>query len=405
MTNQQEIVTTVLESGNIVYRAYLPLHRENVSNLHTETDGRKYRIVTGAIVVDRRAVQREMGWSDKEASDHFTTFFDVEGILTDVRNVNFDFRHNGISTGAKGSRSWVVDDYEIEIDSKVLKVPARMLEVKVYEDSKIRFKGRNGETIEDGNLLEAIENGRVFTWSIEFKPVTQGTTRSGITVYRTYHTPRISFLDVTQGIPDAGNFSLRNFLTDELINNNMSITIESITQAIADGEITADQLRSLVEPENRDIIIDKNTAEGEPATPSDESTTPADEADTNGDGEISDDEMRSYIKEIKRNYDSPNMIKEKMDELERMYGDMSTRMDDMASAASQRQLNEDEIEAQRVRALTDNLAEVPDKINTISSEKTQLGEGENNKREMKDENSYTSKYQETLTAIRSGMYK
>jgi len=215
------------EPNSLIYRAYVPLHRENLSKLHTEKDGRKFRYVEGAVVLDRRDVQEKMGWTDQEVSDHYTTFFEINGFLTDVRKINYDFRHQGISTGAVGYRSWVVDDYEIEIDDKILLVRARMLSVKVYEDSMIRIKGRNGETIEDGNLLENIENGRVYTWSIEFKPVTQGTTKSGVTIYRTYHTPRISFLDVTQGIPDAGGFTLRNYLETNIINNNENKQLNS----------------------------------------------------------------------------------------------------------------------------------------------------------------------------------
>jgi len=215
------------EPKNLIYRAYVPLYRENLSKIHTEKDGRKFRYVEGAIILDRRDVQEKMGWTDAEVSDHYTTFFEIDGFLTDVRKINYDFRHNGISTGAVGYRSWVVDDYEIQIDDKILLVRARMLSVKVYEDSMIRIKGRNGETIEDGNLLENIENGRVYTWSIEFKPVTQGTTKSGVTIYRTYHTPRISFLDVTQGIPDAGGFTLRNYLETDIINNNENKQLNS----------------------------------------------------------------------------------------------------------------------------------------------------------------------------------
>jgi len=377
MTLEKQLEQTVVldETSDIIYRAYLPFFRENVSSLKTDDYGRKYRVVEGAIIVDRRAVQKEMGWTDQEASDHFTTLWDVDGFLTDVRKINFDFRHNGISTGAVGERSWKVDDYEIQIDDKILKVPARMLAVRVYEDSQIRIKGKNGETLNDGGLLENIENGRVFTWSVEFKPVTQLTTRTGLPIFKTYHTPRISFLDVTQGIPDAGGFTIRNFLGDEIINNqnNMqtkntttpevanTINLEVTHSALEAETVTLEELSTLTE--NRDITVE---LEDEVVVPDEGETIveePTPEADTNQDGEISDEEARAYIKNIKRAFgDNPSMINDKMAELERMCGDMVKRMDDMVAAGStQRQLDEDEIEAQRIRALNENLSTIPEK--------------------------------------------
>lgn len=370
----QEIIVDQEPSG-IIYRAYLPFFRDNVSSLKTDDEGRKYRVVEGAIIVDRRSIQEQMGWADEDVSDHFTTLWDVEGFLTDVRKINFDFRHNGISTGAEGEKSWVVQDYEIQIDDKILKVPARMLAVRVYEDNQIRIKGKNGETIEDGSLLTNIENGRVFTWSVEFKPVRQMTTRSGLTVFKTYHTPRISFLDVTQGIPDAGGFILRSYLKDDLINNqnNMQITIENIQTALEAGEITKESLRALVvEPETDtetpetqrseskiEIKVGEPTGQEADTAPEGEETPPApEEADKNGDGELSDSEVRSYIKELKRSYDSPAMISEKLGELERSFGEINERMNGMITAG-QTKTEADKSEAEMQRQFQDTLKDIP----------------------------------------------
>jgi hypothetical protein len=355
----------VIETSNIIYRAYIPFNRQSFSELHTDNNGRQYRIAYGAIIVDRRSVQEQMGWSDDEASDHFTTFFEVDGLLTDVRKTNFDFRHNGLSTGAEGLKSYVVDDYPIEIDNKVLKVKARMLEVKVYTDSMLRIIDNSGKTVEDGNLLEALENGRIKTWSIEFRPVSQGTTRSGVTIYRTYHTPRISFLDVTQGIPDASIDGLRAFNVEKI--NNMSITLENIKTALESGELNKDELRSLIEPAEklgREINIEKGQEPSSEETPPD-----TNEADTNNDGDISDEEMRSYITKLKRAYSDPDEVKNKIDELERMFGEMKAKVDSKESEETQRKIDEEEKDAQRIRALNDNLKNAPEKVKSEVSEK------------------------------------
>jgi hypothetical protein len=376
----QEIIVDQEPSG-IIYRAYLPFFRDNVSSLKTDDEGRKYRVVEGAIIVDRRSIQEQMGWTDEDVSDHFTTLWEVDGFLTDVRKINFDFRHNGISTGAIGERSWKVDDYEIQIDDKILKVPARMLAVRVYEDNQIRIKGKNGETIEDGSLLTNIENGRVFTWSVEFKPVRQMTTRSGLTLFKTYHTPRISFLDVTQGIPDAGGFTLRSYLEDNLINNQTNqpnMSLEQLQQALANGEITQEHLRSLLETEETKtpetdsatpesqrseskIEIKVGEAESESETPvGGEGETPTpEEADANKDGEISDEEMRSYIKEVKRAFgDKPGMINEKVAELERSFGEINERMNSMITAG-QTKTETDKSEAEMQRHYEATLSDIP----------------------------------------------
>jgi polyhydroxyalkanoate synthesis regulator phasin len=391
--------TIVIDSpSEIIFRAYVPFFRENVSSLKTDDEGRKYRVVEGAIIIDRRAVQEQMGWTDEDVSDHFTTLWEVDGFLTDVRKINFDFRHNGISTGAEGERSWVVNDYEVQIDDKVLKVRARMLAVRVYEDSQIRIKGKNGETIEDGGLLTNIENGRVFTWSVEFKPVRQFTTRGGLTVFKTYHTPRISFLDVTQGIPDAGGFTLRNFFNPVLIKIKNNIMLDNIKQALENGEITKEELRALVgtgeeQPKeetpaetpkdegerNIDLEITPSQGEGEGETP--EPTEPPAEADTNQDGEISEQEMRSYIKEVKRAFgDNPSLVKEKVESLERMCGDLKKRMDEASQVPTP---NDEELEAQRIRALNNNLADIPEKkkpevgvVRQLDNGNTDLGKSE-----------------------------
>jgi len=423
---QDKIITEDFSAGNIVFRCLVPLSSRSLSGKwHVGDTGKRYKLVEGAIIVDRRAVQEQMGWSDKEASDHFKTLWSVKGMLTDVRVVKFDFRHNGINTGAKGERSWVIDDYEVHIDDKVLKVPARMLSVRVYEDNYLYVKGNNGETLQDGNLLEAIENGRVFSWSVEFIPVRQARTESGLVEFLSYHTPNIAFLDITQGIPDAGNFTMRSF--EQIIldnNNNMQTTntrglndlvtkdgrfavvskeleeesLTTVTLTYADDGSTEElsytygdgselpfkwasigaYILTQIKPKaptettpksededgipgQRDITIEPASAVA-PAADSEE--TPPN-ADANEDGEITDEEARSYIKEIKRMYSDPKMIQEKMGDLERMCGDLTTRMDGLTIKDE----DPEEVEAQRIRALNANLSNVPEEVKTAEDDK------------------------------------
>lgn len=395
---QDKIITEDFSAGNIVFRCLVPLSSRSLNGKwHTDDTGKRYKLIEGAIIVDRRAVQEQMGWTDHEVSDHFTTLWRVTGMLTDARMINFDFRHNGINTGAKGERSWVVDDYEVQIDDKILKVPARMLSVKVYEDNFIYVIGNNGETLKDGNLLESIENGRVFSWSVEFKPVHQKTSRAGITEFVSYHTPNIAFLDITPGIPDAGNFVLRSFeqitTNNNNNNNNMQITIEDIKTALTAGEISNEELKTLLEPTEttpdsdyedgipgqRDIVVEPTStvppvADSEPTPP---------EADANEDGEITDEETRSYIKKIKRMYSDPKMIQDKMDGLERMCEDLKIRMDGLTIKDE----DTEEVEAQRIRALNKDLNNVPEEVKTAKEDKAkrslEIGGEDLSKQELK----------------------
>lgn len=318
--------------------------------------------------------------------DRFDTVIDPEGMRSDPNIVTVDYNHKQVNTGAYLRNVRIEDNYILEDGTTLERVLVG--NVHIPKDSEMFYMTREGEKKSNGNLYEAVTKGQVRSVSVEFKPykgkqITD--TKTGITTFREWDLIRLSLLDVTPGQPYSGYKLIRS-----LINNNMSITIENIKLALDNGELQVEDVRALTAEtsvENRDITIEKNTAEEQPTTPTDKPTAPT-EADTNGDGEISDEEQRTYIKELKRAYPNPQELKskiDKIDELERMCGDISTKMSDISHATSQRELDEEEIEAQRIRALNKNLASIPDKVETRSSEKTsQLGEGENNKREMQD---------------------
>jgi hypothetical protein len=329
--------------------------------------------------------------------DRFDTVIDPEGMRSDPNIVTVDYNHKQVNTGAYLRNVRIEDNYILEDGTTLERVLVG--NVHIPKDSEMFYMTREGEKKSNGNLYEAVTKGQVRSVSVEFKPykgkqITN--TKTGITIFREWDLIRLSLLDVTPGQPYSGYKLIRS-----LINNNMSITIENIKLALDNGELQAEDLRTLT-IENRDITIEKNIAEEEPTTPTDEPTTPVDEADTNGDGEISDEEIRSFIKEIKRSYKEPKEMTDKInkiDELERMCGDISAKMDDISKATSQRELDEEEIEAQTIRALNQNLANIPDKVETRSSEKQpQLGEGENYKGEKQD-NSTEKLRQEILKTI------
>lgn len=312
--------------------------------------------------------------------DRFDTVIDPEGMRSDPNIVTVDYNHKGVNTGAYLRNVRIKDNYTLEDGTTLERVLVG--DVHIPKDSEMFYMTRDGEKKSNGNLYEAVTKGQVRSVSVEFKPykgkqITN--TKTGITTFREWDLIRLSLLDVSPGQPYSGYKLIRS-----LINNNMSITLENIKLALDNGELQVEDLRALT-IENRDITIEADMEEKESDTP----TVPTDEADTNGDGEISDEEIRSFIKEIKRSYKEPKEMMDKInkiDELERMYGDISAKMNDISKATSQKQIDEEDKEAQDIRALNQNLAGIPDKIETRSSEKQpQLGEGENNKREMQDE--------------------
>lgn len=308
--------------------------------------------------------------------DRFDTVINPEGMRTDPNVVTVDYNHKGVNTGAYLRNVRVVDNYTLE-DGTVLE-RALIGDIHIPKDSEMFYTTREGEKKSNGNLYEAVTKGQVRSVSVEFKPylgkqITD--TKTGITTYNEWDLLRLSLLDVTPGQPYSGIK-----ITRSLINNNMSITIENIKSAVEAGELNKEELRALLEEpkaeENpadqtqRDIMVE---ADGN--KPDDEGDQPsAENPDTNGDGEISDEEIRSYVKEIKRAYADPKMIKERMDTLERMCDETKKRMDEMTKQPEQRDLTEqekEEIEAQEIekRALNSNLSdEIPDKKESIAGD-------------------------------------
>ena len=304
--------------------------------------------------------------------DRFDTIIEPTGMKTDPSVVTVDYNHCGVNTGAYLRNTRVETNYKLE-DGTVLE-QALVGDIHIPKDSEMFFMDKDGQKRSNGNLFEAVTKGQVRSVSVEFRPY-QGKqitdTKSGITTYKEWDLLRLSLLDVTPGQPYSSIKITRSLIN----NNNMQTIIENIKTALTAGEISKEELRALLEPtettpksEDEDGIPGQRDITIEPASavaPAADSEETPPNADVNEDGEITDEEARSYIKEIKRMYSDPKMIQEKMGDLERMCGDLTTRMDGLTIKDE----DPEEVEAQRIRALNKDLNNVPDEVKTAEVDK------------------------------------
>ena len=219
---------------------------KSVSNqsMHIEKEtGRKFKIVSGPIIVDRRPLIKQANWTLRKVADYQGHIIDLDGYLTDVSTAIFDFNHNNKSTGAKGLKTYNIDNYPIKIDDKEYLVKAKILEVKVYEDNMIPVE-IDGK-IENIPLLEQIQKGLVSSWSIQLsadwediEKMEGSDTEKEILIIKNYRTPYISFLNVSQGIPDAQINFIKNLDPIKLNNYNFSINNNNMPKLIHDAVVT-----------------------------------------------------------------------------------------------------------------------------------------------------------------------
>jgi len=312
--------------------------------------------------------------------DRYDTIIDPTGMRSDPKIATVDYNHRGVNTGAYLENIRVENNYKLD-DGTTLET-ALIGDIHIPKDAEMFFMDKDGQKRSNGNLYDAVSKGQVRSVSVEFRPykgkqITD--TKTGITTYREWDLIRLSLLDITPGQP---------YSSIKITRSNI-MSLDNIKQALANGEISQEELRSLIEAETQtpneeekpkeerqseiEIEVEPN---GGSETPEEE-PTPA-EADTNKDGEVSDEEMRAYIKEVKRAFgDNPSLINEKVAEVERMCGDLKKRMDDMTAVGSdKRDLTEeekDEEEAKRIRALNNNLTDIPEKKEVEASVVRQLG--------------------------------
>jgi hypothetical protein len=298
--------------------------------------------------------------------DRFDTVIEPEGMRTDPNIVTVDYNHKGVNTGAYLRNVRVASNYKLD-DGTVLE-QALVGNIHIPKDSEMFFMDKEGQKRSNGNLFEAVTKGQVRSVSVEFRPY-QGKqitdTKTGITTFREWDLIRLSLLDVTPGQPYSGIKITRSLINNQ---NNMqdenlatenvakTIDLEAVRSAVEAGTVTLEELTTLTQ--DRDISVELNEKPSGDQPPAEGDVPPADK---NEDGEISDEEMRSYIKNIKRAFgDNPNMVNEKVAELERMYGELKQRMDETTNKPAEPTEDQlDEAEAQRIRAL--NLSNIPEK--------------------------------------------
>jgi hypothetical protein len=328
--------------------------------------------------------------------DRFDTVISPEGMRTDPNIVTVDYNHKGVNTGAYLRNVRVESNYKLD-DGTILE-KALVGNIHIPKDSEMFFMDKEGQKRSNGNLFEAVTKGQVRSVSVEFRPY-QGKqitdTKTGITTFNEWDLLRLSLLDVTPGQPYSGIKITRSLISNQ---NNMSeenqvipttINLESIRSALEAGTVTLDELATLTG--NRDITVE---FEDEATPPEGETPTP----DTNQDGEISDQEMRSYIKEVKRAFGAnPSMVNEKVAEIERICGEMKQRMDTMLADKEKTNINEDEIEAQKIRALNLDLITIPEKNSENAGDgQRSLGNEDENKGKEDDQNNVIRAYQKAL---------
>jgi hypothetical protein len=248
--------------------------------------------------------------------DRFDTVIEPRGMKTDPSIVIVDYNHKRVSTGAYLKNVRVETDYKIQ-NGSVLK-EALVGEIHIPEDSEMFYHNREGEKKTNGNLFEAVSKGQIQSVSVEFRPYKgkqKFDTRTGITTYQEWDLISLSLLDVAPGQPYSGIK-----ITRSIINQNR-MSIDEIKKAIANGEITTEDLKSLLSMESESE--DENENEIIKDTPPTETPKP----DQNGDGEISDEEMRSYVKDLKRAFgDNPAMVNDKIEEIKRQIEVISNPM-------------------------------------------------------------------------------
>jgi hypothetical protein len=293
--------------------------------------------------------------------DRWDTIIDPEGMRTAHSVVTVDYNHNDFDTGAYLRNTRIAENYELEDGTVLDKV--LIGDIHIPKDSEMFHRNRNGEKVTAGNLHAAVTKGQVRSVSVEFKPykgkqITD--IKTGVTTFREWDLLRLSLLDVTPGQPYSGIKIVRSIIN----NPNM---LEQIKQALAEGKITEDELKSLIVPEDtkevpaepteapeekpqedRDVIIDKTdeTSPDSPATPATDESAP--EGDT-----PEEDDIRGYI----------TKIEERLAKLEGL----------MTERAQTEKTNADEEEATRIRALNTDL-KLPTKVKTEARAIKPLGE-------------------------------
>lgn len=327
-------------------------------------DGKEYKDLVGPMLADRMQLIEEGILTEEEAADHFATFFDLDGLLTDPKSVQIDFRHKGVSTGAELIDTWIEEDYPIRIKDKDVKIRVRMAKVRVYKNNRLYITDKNDMTVDDGSAYDAVVSGRVRTWSVEFRPVTQATTTGGLTVFRSYHLVYLSLLDVAQGVPDARIDSIRELkltkkqrTTDTSINTySMNDEIIKLLQEKMAFESSIDDLSLVAEfssegkqyraniRQDGDVEVEEQTAEDN-----------SEEEEQGNEQEQNNEDVRALVESFKEELNKTNNDIAQLTELVRELATQGEGSDESQEEEEQEEEeDEDGKEAERVRQLAED---------------------------------------------------
>lgn len=220
--------------------------------------------------------------------DTYNTWINPEGMDSPVELAVVDFRHTRINTGAflQNKRLQVING-----------VKTLVADIIVPKSAMLRIKGRNGETVEDGNAYDAVKSGRIMGVSIEFDPDPYPehtrTDRNGRIYYEKWRLSRVTLLDQPPSQDSAFILAKKNFRVSGLDND-------------AENDLTQDMTFSkhdMVDASKGDSrclarVIDTNQ-NGSYAL-RDEAGTDFESSDVR---EASPEQMRSYIQGVHKRED------------------------------------------------------------------------------------------------------
>jgi hypothetical protein len=193
-----------------------------------------------------------------EIVDSYETVIPPRGLISPLESVPVDYNHNFISTGAKIKDAGFTDISIPDGNGGEKEVEARVVDIEVYEDSKMWTKENQNNKPEDvPSLLENIQNGRIGWVSVFFTPVekdieiVRDVFKNIIRkVYTKWRLNYLSFLDKKPG-QDTGYFlDVRSFNKDK--NNNLNFTrkqmeeLEKVQEELKRAQEELAQFRSYV---------------------------------------------------------------------------------------------------------------------------------------------------------------
>ena len=304
----------------------------------------KKRVITVALVTER--------------IDKYNTIINPEGCVTDFRNVVVDFRHSRISTGARLTNKRVEN---VTLDTGEI-VRALLGDIEVFEDSQLRLRDpQTGQTRDDGNAYQAIDNGRILSVSVDFAPIKESIWKNEITgtiEYKRWSLNCLSMLDIPAGQEDSFILNIRSL-------NTMST--EPTTPQEGNTEIVAPDTQ--INPETQKTTTDETQRASQTVPKKDEAESPTEEA------------AETPEEEKKEEMDLPSLHKRMLDHstrlanCERMLSDLTNKKRDEAEDPESDTTRSDNTKNTNKELTPNEVEAITNHLRTLKIEPNQL-EGE-----------------------------